>query len=329
MDDAVGSLGRDGSWLTTRAVPGLVHELGDQVEHVAGRRGVELAGRLVGDQELGQAAIAAESATRCCSPPESSRGCASRRSQADAFEQLVGAGLPPRRRLAGEAELDADELARGQLAGEGAPVVLVGVAERASGSAAAQAPSDGTSTSATRTEPAEGRSKPATIRSSVDLPEPLGPRTTQSSPRSTASVRPWSAATPPSARVDAEEILDSTSRSFDRLHPAGRRSRERARRVASRTSAVAADVEDDRGADDAEIHVEDERRLSRGGAGGQPDEVGDDGGEREPRDGAGEEAGDRDRERRSRTSRAAGPATLPAPRGRTARRARRGGRRAR
>ena len=97
-----------------------------------GGRRVELAGRLDGDQELRPGGdrraerdpllLAAGQLTRMRVTPGS---------EADAFEQLVRPGVTPRRRLAREAELDPDELARGQLAREGAPVMLVGVAEPA------------------------------------------------------------------------------------------------------------------------------------------------------------------------------------------------------
>src|SRR4029453_11123416 len=45
----------------------------------------------------------------------------------------------------------------------------------------------------------DGRSRPATTRTRVDLPAPLGPRTTQISPRASPSVSPRRAATPPSS----------------------------------------------------------------------------------------------------------------------------------
>ena len=49
----------------------------------------------------------------------------------------------------------------------------------------------------TISRPADGRSRPATRRSSVDLPEPDGPRTAATSPTSTCRSRPRRAATGP------------------------------------------------------------------------------------------------------------------------------------
>ena len=62
--------------------------------------------------------------------------------QADPREQLVRARVAPGARLPGEAELHADELARGQLARERTPVVLVGVADRARAEAGCLPPSE-------------------------------------------------------------------------------------------------------------------------------------------------------------------------------------------
>ena len=56
--------------------------------------------------------------------------------QADALEQLARPRVATFSGLAGEPELHADELARGQLSGERAPVVLVGIADRARAEAA-------------------------------------------------------------------------------------------------------------------------------------------------------------------------------------------------
>ena len=136
-------------------------------------------------------------------------------------------------------------------------------------------------------------SKPATIRSSVDLPEPLGPRTTHSSPslhgqrqalqRRDAAFR---------GRIDAEEVaqLDERAHSSASARPGA--GAENARRVASRTSAAAARTYSGRGAEhDEHVHLEHERRLGRGRPRSQADEIGDDGGERD----AGERAGDEPR----------------------------------
>ena len=120
--------------------------------------------------------------------------------EADALEQTVG-GAPALGALdAEQVEAQRDELARGQLGRERALVVLVGVAERAR---AVVDERRGRAACADRARnahrPADGRSRPARMRSSVLLPEPLGPKTTTSSPSSMSSDRPCSAAAAPSA----------------------------------------------------------------------------------------------------------------------------------
>ena len=193
-----------GSWLTTSAVPPSSRDqLGDQVEHLARGGGVELARRLVRDQELRAAGEGrAERDPLLLAAGELARmsvaACRPGR-RARAARPARASRLRPG--LAGEAELHADELTRGQLAGERPPVVLVGVADRARAEAG-RPPSDrAVRRRCRRRSPSRRRAgrSPATIRSSVDLPEPLGPRTTHSSPGCTVRVRPCSAATPPSA----------------------------------------------------------------------------------------------------------------------------------
>ena len=219
----------------------------------------------------------------------------------DALEQLVRRvrRAAPRRRRRARAGC---RRARARSARPRAPASSAGRRSRSSASGSGprrQPPSEPTSTPATRTEPAEARSKPATIRSSVDLPEPLGPRTTQSSPCSTARLSPCSAATPPSGeRIDAEDVLDLDERAHSSTSARAGAGAENARRVASRISAGGHErVDDDRGRDDERVDVEHERRLGRGGARRQADEIGDDGGEREPRERAGDEPRGGDRER--------------------------------
>ena len=58
-------------------------------------------------------------------------------------------------------------------------------------------PSRVTSTPAISTRPAEGSTKPAIIRSSVDFPQPEGPRMAQKSPWATSRSSGLTAATPP------------------------------------------------------------------------------------------------------------------------------------
>ena len=133
VDDAVGALG--GSRVVAddeRGAVRLAHELGDQREHLARRRGVELARRLVGDQERRPARERrAERDPLLLAAGELARMSAAAVAEADALQQLVGPRVASRPGLARQPELDPDELARGQLARERAPVVLVGVADRA------------------------------------------------------------------------------------------------------------------------------------------------------------------------------------------------------
>ena len=120
--------------------------------------------------------------------------------EADPLEQLVGAAQPLARRgrRAGRAAArrararSARERARGRSAGPRSRGVSSGT------STGARAGSLPRSSPSTRTTPADGRSRPARIRSSVDLPEPLGPSTVSTSPSATVSERPCSAAASPS-----------------------------------------------------------------------------------------------------------------------------------
>ena len=67
-------------------------QLRQRVEHVVGGVRIEIAGRLVGQQERGALATARAIATRCCSPPESSAGrCVSRSLEAQIGQQLARA----------------------------------------------------------------------------------------------------------------------------------------------------------------------------------------------------------------------------------------------
>ena len=63
-----------GSCVTMMTVMPLAVELGQQVHDLAAGRGVEVAGRLVGEQHGGSVTMARAMATRCCWPPESSAG---------------------------------------------------------------------------------------------------------------------------------------------------------------------------------------------------------------------------------------------------------------
>src|SRR6185295_12949520 len=93
---------------------------------------VELTRRLVGDQQVrAPRERRADRDALLLSARELTGMRIAAALQADPREELVRTRLAPRTGLAGEAELHADELACGQLAGQCSPVVLVGVADRA------------------------------------------------------------------------------------------------------------------------------------------------------------------------------------------------------
>ena len=184
-----------------RGRPRSAGQLGDRLVDEARVRGVELPVGSSARSSRGRWASAAQIATRCCSPPESSRGCASARSSSPTRSSSSPAR--PRRSM-----LRARP--RGRAGGRRA------LAPRAP--ARARASSAGRHSRAPRSDSppcrdgpaapdlARGRarcrrsaaSSAASSRRSVDFPEPLGPRTTQISPSRISSVRPWSATTPPS-----------------------------------------------------------------------------------------------------------------------------------
>ena len=83
-------------------------------------------------KSLGRCASAAQIATRCCCPPESSRGSASRRSSSPTRSSRLSATCSRCRAIdAEQREPERDELAGGELRRERARVVLVRVTERA------------------------------------------------------------------------------------------------------------------------------------------------------------------------------------------------------
>ncbi len=108
----------------------LAHELRHELEHASRRLGVELARRLVGNYEprpMGERS--AERHPLLLPARELARMRPAPLPQADPLQQLVRPPVAPAGRNTGETELHADELPRGQLARERAPVVLVGVPE--------------------------------------------------------------------------------------------------------------------------------------------------------------------------------------------------------
>jgi hypothetical protein len=71
----------------------------DERVDLGGVRGIELSGRLVGDESRGRCASAAQIATRCCCRPTARRQRRAAVEQADALEQPVrGAHAPLARR---------------------------------------------------------------------------------------------------------------------------------------------------------------------------------------------------------------------------------------
>ena len=151
-----------------------------------------------------------------------------------------------------------------------------------------------TSVPATVTEPADGRSKPATIRSSVDLPEPLGPRTTQSSPCCTVMRQPLQRGDAALGRaVDAEEIpdLDECAHSIASTRPR-HGGGECAPRDHEDERCRKHDVDHGRAENGDDVDGEHERRLGRSGPRGEADEIGDDGRESDPGQRPGDKTGD-------------------------------------
>ena len=244
VDDAVGPLGR--SRVVADDECGAIrfaYELGDQREHLACRDGVELSGRLVGDQERWPAGerraerdpllLAARELTWMRVAPVA---------EADALEQLVCPRVTQLRRLAREAELDPDELARGQLARERAPVVLVGVADRAGAEAcgcpAAERPDvDAGDANRARRRAVEAGDDPeqrrlaGAARAEDDAELAVLDGEAQALQRGDAPVR---------GGVDAEDVLDLDERGHSSTSARAGAGAENARRVASRISPPAA-----------------------------------------------------------------------------------------
>ncbi len=108
----------------------LAHQLGEHVVHLVGGRGVELARRLVGQEDRrGMRQGGAQCDPLLLAAGELTRAPRALLGEADAFEQFVGAPQALGARCAPEPELHGDQIARGELGRERARVVLVGVAE--------------------------------------------------------------------------------------------------------------------------------------------------------------------------------------------------------
>ena len=95
-----------------------------------------------------------------------------------------------------------------------------------------------TSTPSVRATPADGRSKPAAMRSSELLPDPLGPSTTQRSPRATESVIPCSATAPVALSAWMRKTSRSSSASVPVIRPTAPRSLRAPPRRAGRRRAA-------------------------------------------------------------------------------------------
>ena len=222
---------------------GLANELGDQREHLTGRHRVQLAGRLVGDQERRLARErGAERDPLLLAARELTGMCVAPSPEPDPFEQLVGACVASRCGHAGQPELDSDELPRGQLSGERPPVVLVGVADRA--------------------RPELGRS-PAAERAHVDARDPdrAGRRAVEGGDDPQQCRLPRAARAEDDAElslldgeaeplqrgdaafrrgIDAEHVLELDERAHSNTSARGGAGAENARRVASRIRPAAA-----------------------------------------------------------------------------------------
>jgi hypothetical protein len=107
----------------------LAHELAEHRVHLVGRRSVELARRLVGEEDAGTVGeCGAQRDALLLAARERARAAVALLGEADAVEQLVGAREPLPAHAA-QAELERDELPGGELGRERAAVVLVGVPE--------------------------------------------------------------------------------------------------------------------------------------------------------------------------------------------------------
>ena len=160
----------------------------DQRFHQLRPRGVEVGARLVEQQQLGVVQHGARDRDPLHhSAGERAHGFGGAREHAHCVEQL----LDPREADAVQARVEAQVLARGELAVEQRLV-----AEQADPSAYRH-DSPGRLLPSTRTPPAWGRSSVASTRSSVVLPAPFGPSTTSVWPSRSDSETPASASRSP------------------------------------------------------------------------------------------------------------------------------------
>ena len=325
-----------GSWLTITVVqPCSRTSSAERRVDLVGGGGVELAGRLVGEEHarpVGERGAQRDAlllaAGELRGPPVALRR------EADPLEQLVG----PAQALRAVALPRRPELQRDELACASAPARArarsAGRRSRAATSGTARA---GARAACRRPRRRRARRPPRAARgrrgSAAASTCPSRSARARSAPRRrpTRSDSPCSAAASPSG----VEWTRKTSRSSI---AASCRHLGRARRCAAAqcaspratSSAASSDVGDGRGGEQRQVEREPERRLRLGGAGRHRDER--DHERREDRRRARSRRRSRRRRRAARAGaggRGSSPARRPAPRGRTARRARRARRRRR
>ncbi len=195
-----------------RRAPVLADELREHVVHLVGGLAVELARRFVGEKHAravreGRAErhpllLASGELARACGGA-CPRGRPARAARLRAANSLVARACREGRAAARRARApSAPARAHARSAGRRSRA-----ASSDSGRAGAQAASRGRRRAPSPARPMGVRG-PASSRSSVDLPEPLGPSTVTTSPSATRSDSPCSAAASPSGcRMDAEDVL--------------------------------------------------------------------------------------------------------------------------
>ena len=202
----------------------LPHELREHVVHLVGGRAVELAGRLVGEEDLRPVSErGAERDALLLAARELGRVArrASLRGRPARAARRPAAGARAARCRAGRA---AARRARARSARARAHARSAGRRSRGASSGTSTRRRAGSlprSSPCTRTTPADGRSSPASSRSSVDLPEPLGPSTVSTSPSRDGQRQPLQRCRVAlGRRVDAEDVLQ-----LDRVHAAASEAR--------------------------------------------------------------------------------------------------------
>ena len=157
--------------------------LGEQaIDDEPAGRAVEIAGRLVGQQQRGPATKARAIATRCCSPPDSCAGIVRRARWPSPTRPSAASAAAKASRAPAELQRDRDVFAARSSSAAGE---TPGRRCRCGCGAAARARprrAPPRSCPATSTRPALGRSSPAVTIISVDLPEPDGPTSATVSP---------------------------------------------------------------------------------------------------------------------------------------------------